>query len=115
MFALAVNILAFDHFMGHDTAFCLHTDNLRLTVNLSKFRARHDHWTNDLVIWSFLYAIENYILLVPSHVFQERNIEADLLSKNDISGFYALVKSKHPTMMIKRIYPDYSKLFNLQF
>ena len=115
IFALAVNILAFGGFVGQDTAFCLHTDNLRLAANLSKFRARHDRWTNDLIIWSFLYAIAHDILLVPSHVFRERNIEADLLSKNNISGLYALVKSKHPTMLIKRIYPDYSKLFNLQF
>ena len=79
MFVIAVNILAFGHFVGQDTAFCLHTDNLRLAANLSKFRARYDHWTNDLVIWSFLYAIENDILLVPSHAFQERNVEADLL------------------------------------
>ena len=28
MFAVAVNILAFGGFVGHDTAFCLHTDNL---------------------------------------------------------------------------------------
>ena len=115
MFAISVNILAFGHYVGHDTAFCLHTDNLGLAANLAKFRARHDNWINDLVIWSFLYAIEHDLLLVPSHSFRERNTEADLLSKDKISDFYALVKSKHPNMMIKRIFPNYSKLFNLQF
>ena len=70
MFAIAVNILAFEHYVGHDTAFCLHTDNLGLAANLAKFRARHDNWTNDLVIWSFLYAIEHDLLLVPKIKYQ---------------------------------------------
>ena len=43
MFAIAVNILAFGHYVGRDTAFCLHTDNLGLAANLAKFRACHDH------------------------------------------------------------------------
>ena len=92
----------------------IYTDNLDLSVNFAKFRSRHDHWTNDLVIWFFLYAIENDILLVLLHSFRERNIDADLLSKNNISEFYALITSKHPTYKIQRIYPEYSRLFNLQ-
>ena len=81
---------------------------------MAKFRARHDNWINDLVIWTYLFAIEKDLLIVPSHSFRERTIEDDLMSKNDISGLYALCRSKYPSMIIQCVFPDYSKLFNLK-
>lgn len=74
--------MTFAKYVQPNTVFCLHTDNLGLATNLAKFIARHDHWTNDLIIWTYVFAIENTLLLIHSHSFIYNNKETYLLSKN---------------------------------
>ena len=91
----------------------MNTDNLSLAANLAKFRAKHDHFTNDLIIWIYMFSLANNVLMIPYHRFREVNVEADLLSKNKVREFYALCKSKYSHLTPRRVFPNYAKVFYL--
>ena len=113
MLSLAFNVECFGEHAGSDVALCMNTDNLGLAANLAKFRAKHDNFTNDLIIWIYLYSLAYNILMVPYHKFREVNVEADLLSKNKIGEFYALCRSKYQHLTPIRVFPNYAKVFDL--